>query len=265
MDAAAIESALKGGFGRPLAYFDALDSTQTEAFRWAEEGAPEGALVVADHQTAGRGRRGRAWLSHPGRLLQFSLVLRPRLAVDRLGLITTALGLGVAEGIEQATGLLATTKWPNDVMVDERKVAGILVETRVAGAGIRVAVAGVGINVSWRAEEVPPEIAERATSLLVASAHSSLGPLPRRAEILALVLLSIEESYRLAIADPVELLQRARSRSNVLGRRVTVRFGDGSELEGIASALAGSGALVVETDDGVRELEAGEIEQVRPS
>lgn len=265
MDAATIESALKGRLGRPFAYFESIDSTQTEAFRWAEDGAPEGALVAADHQTAGRGRHGRSWLSHPGRLLQFSLVLRPRLAVDRLGLITTALGLGVAEGIEQATGLAATTKWPNDVMLGERKVAGILVETRVAGAAIGVAVAGVGINVSWRAEEVPTEIAERATSLLAASEQSSLGPLPRRAEILAVVLLSIEESYRLALVEPVELLQRARSRSNVLGRRVTVRFGDGSVLEGVAGDLAVNGALVVETDEGARELDAGEIEQVRSS
>lgn len=265
MDAASIESVLKGRFGNPLAYFDSIDSTQTEAFRWADEGAPEGALVVADHQTAGRGRHGRSWLSQPARLLQFSLVLRPRLAVGRLGLITTALGLGVAEGIQQATGLAVTTKWPNDVMIAERKVAGILVETRVAGAGIAVAVAGVGINISWRPEEVPAEIAGRATSLLAESERSSLGPLPRRAEILAAVLLSIEESYRLAIAEPVELLQRARSRSNVLGRRVTVRFGDGSVLEGVASALAANGALVVETDEGPRELEAGEIERIRSS
>jgi BirA family biotin operon repressor/biotin-[acetyl-CoA-carboxylase] ligase len=265
VDAASIESALKGRFGRPLAYFDSIDSTQTEAFRWSEEGAPDGALVVTDHQLAGRGRRGRSWFSQPGRLLQFSVLLRPQLAVERLGLITTALGLGVAEGIEQATGLAATTKWPNDVMIDERKLAGILVETHVGGSAIGVAVAGVGINVSWRADEVPAEIAGRATSLLVASEKSGLGPLPRRTEILAVVLVSIEEAYRLATSDPGELLRRARSRSSVLGRRVTVRFGDGAMLEGIARTLAANGALVVETDEGVRELDAGEIEQVRSS
>lgn len=265
MDQASIERALRGRFGRPLEYFDAIDSTQTRAFRLAEEGAPEGALVVADHQTAGRGRRGRRWLSEPARLLQFSLVLRPRLGVDRLGLITTALGVGVAEGIEQATGLVATTKWPNDVMVDDRKVAGILIETRLAGPRIGIAVAGVGINVSWRVEELPAEIAKRATSLLSASEERNHGPLPRRAEILAALLFSIEESYRLATSEPAELVKRAGSRSSVLGRRVTVRFGDGSVLEGRASALARNGALVVETDEGSRQIEAGEIEHIRPS
>src|SRR5918996_1634800 len=89
----AIASALKGRFGRPLRAFDSVDSTNTIALEWAGEGAPEGALVVADHQTAGRGRWGRAWMSEPGAALQFSLVLRPRLGLDRLGVLGLALGL----------------------------------------------------------------------------------------------------------------------------------------------------------------------------
>ncbi|MDQ3646895.1 MAG: biotin--[acetyl-CoA-carboxylase] ligase [Actinomycetota bacterium] len=259
---ASIRRALTGRFGAPLRCLDEVGSTNTVALRWAaEEGAPEGALVVTEHQTEGRGRWGRRWLSQPGKLLQFSLILSPDLAGDDVGLLTTALGVACARGIETCTGLAARVKWPNDVTIGGRKVSGILVESVLSGGAIQTAVAGVGINVRWDQDEIPPDIAARATSI-DRELGSSGGAPPRRAELLGAILAALEELY--PFGDPDAVIREALTRSDVIGTKVSIRYPGGGTVSGRAVGLAPSGALRLEVDGEVREIKVGEVEHTAP-
>jgi BirA family transcriptional regulator, biotin operon repressor / biotin---[acetyl-CoA-carboxylase] ligase len=199
-------------------------------------------------------------LSSPGSLLQFSLVLRPRMSVGSLGLLTTALGVACADVIEALAAIPTTIKWPNDVNVRGRKLAGILVESKVEKSEIDVAIAGVGINVNWQNSEVPAEISERATSIAIESDR-----LPARTELLAAILSSFESLYELA-RDPGRagrVIDRATERSEILGRLVTIRFADNTILEGRAVRLLPDGALEFESEGTTRPVHVAEIAQVR--
>jgi BirA family biotin operon repressor/biotin-[acetyl-CoA-carboxylase] ligase len=257
-----IELALQGRFGRPFKYFDALGSTNTEALEWSREGAPHGAIVVTDHQDQGRGRRGRSWFSEPGTALQFSLILRPVIPLDVFGLVSTALGLACAEAIEAVAGLSPMLKWPNDVTIERRKVAGILVESRVSGHHVDVAVAGIGINVS-PLTSLPSDIP--ATSIGAELARASRDPSIDRAQLLAEVLQRIENVYSLVETGKgaAELLDKASERSEVLGEEVVVHRVDGTSVQGIATRLLPSGALEVASGGEHIPVQVGEIEHLR--
>jgi BirA family biotin operon repressor/biotin-[acetyl-CoA-carboxylase] ligase len=250
-----LEGFLRGRFGRPYRLLEVTGSTNSDALSWAAAGAPEGAVVAADHQTAGRGRGGRAWASRPGAALLFSVLLRPRRPVGELGLLTTAVGVATAEAVEEVAAIRCGLKWPNDVTVGGRKLAGILTETHLEGSVAAVAVAGVGINVAWRREDMPAEVAGRATST------AAEGATVDRSELLAALLVRLEKLYPYACNPETRprVVERAAARSDVVGRRVRLRRLDGEVLEGEATALLPSGALAV---DG-RPVTAGEIEWVR--
>lgn len=258
-----IAAALRGRWGHPLRSFDVVGSTNEVAFEWATSGAPEGAVVIADHQTEGRGRWGRTWVDPPGALLMFSLVLRPAVDLARLTLLSTAAGVACAEAIEELTGLEAGLKWPNDVMVGGQKLAGTLVEGRGSSSGPSVVVVGCGLNVDWPEAAMPMELAGRATSL---SARLGPGvPPPPRAALLAAILAAFERLYPL-IADPLgseELARAAGARSCLLGKQITVAFPDGTTLTGTAKHLLPSGALEVEVAGEARAIHAAEVRQVR--
>jgi BirA family biotin operon repressor/biotin-[acetyl-CoA-carboxylase] ligase len=263
---ASVAQALRGRWGRPLRVLGEVPSTQDVALSWAADGAPEGALVVADHQTRGRGRRGRAWASAPGRAVQLSLVLRPRGTADRAGRLTTALGLAVADAVTALYALPAAVEWPNDVAVEGRKLAGVLVETRFTGGRWDTAVAGVGINVAWACTELPVDLAPRATSIACERERRGLGPArATRPALLADVLVRFESLYPLALGDDPDghLMARAAARSGVLGRTVVVRLASGPTIEGVAVGLLESGALEVDTGGARRSVDAGHIERVR--
>ena len=261
----AIEQALGGRWGHPLEVFSVIESTNTEARRWAEQGAPEGALVIADHQTAGRGRQGRKWYSEPGIALQFSLILRPSFPPERVGLVTTALGVACAQAIRATTGLAARIKWPNDVLVRASKVAGILVEARTT-AHETTAIAGVGINVRRPRGRLPQDAGRPASDLAseLEAAGGRRRP-PERATLLASVVAHIEDLYRsLAHDSGVDrIIEVASQLSAVLGREVRVRTADGSVVEGRATLLLPTGALVVSSNGTGRAIDAGEVEQLR--
>lgn len=256
-----IARSLRGRFGVPLRYLPSIGSTNEEAMAWANEGAPEGAVVGADHQTAGRGRWGRTWSSAPRNLLQTSTILRPNLPVVDAGVVTTSIGVACARAVEEVSGLEVGLKWPNDVNIAGKKVAGILVESRVDDRGIiSIAIAGVGINANWPIEEMPEEIQSRATSISVAT-----GSAVDRLELLVAYLAALEDVYGLIRSERRdEIVVEAVMRSEILERDVTVRFLDGSTLAGRASGIDPSGALKVETPDGTQLVHVGEIEQLRP-
>jgi BirA family biotin operon repressor/biotin-[acetyl-CoA-carboxylase] ligase len=259
-----IELALRGRFGRPFEYFDEVGSTNIEALEWSRHGAPHGAIVVTDHQTQGRGRHGRSWFSEPGSALQLSLILRPVLPLDVFGLITTALGLACAQAIEDLTGLRTALKWPNDVTVERRKLAGILVETRVVGHKVDVAVAGIGINVvepqAW-----PSGVA--ASSIGGELERRGKDPGIDRSQLLAVLLERIESAYALVETGrgAAAILDLATERSEVLGQEVVVRRSDGTTLRGVATRLLPSGALEIEVGSEHVGVQVGEVEQLRPA
>jgi BirA family biotin operon repressor/biotin-[acetyl-CoA-carboxylase] ligase len=214
-----------------------VTSTQTVARELAASGSPEGLVVVADHQTAGRGRRGHVWTAPPGKALLVSCVLRPPLEPPRWPELTLTAGCAVAEAIEGASGLAARLKWPNDVLVQGRKVAGILAEGVVGPA--RFVVLGIGVNLSQTAADWPPALAGDAASLL------ELGrPVPRGA-LLTAVLSCLAARYEELLARgfaPILAAWRARA---LLGGWVS-----GPDGEGVAVDVAPTGALVVRRRDG---------------
>ena len=176
-----VEPLLRGRFGRPYRYLEQCESTQREL----PADAPEGAVVAADEQTAGRGRMGRPWLAAPGTSLLFSVNLRPPVETQRLPALTIVAGLAAAGGVREATGLMPEIKLPNDLLVNGKKLAGILAEARED----RV-VLGMGINVNVPREDLPAEVDRESTSLLV-----ELGEPVDRARLLAAILLELERQY----------------------------------------------------------------------
>jgi BirA family biotin operon repressor/biotin-[acetyl-CoA-carboxylase] ligase len=219
-----------------------VDSTQTLAFALAAGGAPDGTVVVADSQTAGRGRRGRAWLDEPGASLLASIVLRPRLAPARLPGLSLAAGVAVAEALTRTAGLAPRLKWPNDVLLGGRKLAGVLLESRLSGEQATT-VLGVGVNLSQRL--FPADLAQRATSIWLAS-----GRLVDRDVLLAALLDALAEwRRRLERQGFRPVRERWRALSDTLGRTVSV---DG--VTGLAVDVDATGALVVDDAEGRRRL-----------
>lgn len=235
-------------FGRELRFLDVTDSTQRVALELAASGAPEGALVVAEEQTAGMGRRGRGWHSARGLGIWLSLVLRPAVPPSQCQSLSLWAGLAVletlrAEGWSQAP---AGLKWPNDVIAGGRKLCGILIDASSAGAGVSYAVLGLGLNTGHLAADFPGGLAETATSIRMIT-----GQAPDRAALLADLLLELEREYARALSPEgrSELAARAGRASVLIGRRVRVagvgeRF-DGGTLEGEALRVDPDGALVV--------------------
>lgn len=209
-----------------------------------------------DHQTAGRGRHGRAWRDSPGLSLLFSIVLRPTLAPHRLGLIPLAAGLAIAEAIELHTPLFPSLKWPNDVLVDGKKVCGILLEGQLTprNGSHTSMVLGIGLNINQT--EFPPEVGSRGTSLALET-----GQLIPRLPLLADALLSIERHYdSLSKEDNADVLTSFQGRMAGLGDTASVSFPhSGESARGTILGVAENGALRLMTDDGEQVLHAGEI------
>lgn len=152
-------------FGRPLKYLAAVSSTNEVARRWAAQGAPEGAVVVADEQTAGRGRAGRVWICPPGMGLLMSAIVRPRCPPSAVGGLALVAGIAAARAIERTTGVTANLKWPNDIIAADRKAGGILVECECRGSRLSWAVVGIGLNVNGAVGDFPPDLRPTLTTL----------------------------------------------------------------------------------------------------
>lgn len=228
-----------------------------EAQRLAESGAAEGAVVIAETQRAGRGRLGRSWVSEPYVGLYFSLVLRPKVTADRLPVLTLAVGLGVAEGIERACSVECDLRWPNDVLLNEKKCAGILVETLSGDCGPRNAIVGVGVNVNQ--VTMPDELGDIATS-----ARIETGCAYDREEVLQQVLRGIERYYGVFLDEGAEAIVLAftQKSSYVRDRRVAVQNGS-SETLGTTAGLDPHGVLLLQTDEGhVEPILAGSVRPI---
>jgi BirA family biotin operon repressor/biotin-[acetyl-CoA-carboxylase] ligase len=264
-------AALAGSRFADVRWVATTGSTNADAMALAQRGEREGIVVVADHQSAGRGRRDRTWVAPPGGSLLVSVLLRPPGRVA--GAVTMAAGVAMAGAVEQVAGVAAGLKWPNDLVVGtgdgERKLAGILAEAdwpagSTASAGYRpprpheraVVVVGVGLNVSW--PEVPDELDRLATAL------NLVGPEADRVELLVAFLRRLDEGYAALLADGADgLLDRWRARSVTLGRRVRVDLG-ADDVEGTAHDVTAEGHLVVATDEGARRtIAVGDVVHLR--
>ena len=224
-----------------------LPSTMDAAAALAHEGAAHGVVVAADEQTNGRGRRGTTWASPPGAGLYFSFIARPSPA-SSLSLLTLAAGVAVRDGILTATGLAADLKWPNDVLVGRRKLAGILAEGLAIGTPEQAVIIGVGVNVQPAA--YPLDVAARATSI-----EDELGRPVERNALLTAILISLGDRLAQLEQSAGDILQAWRAASpNAIGTRI--------EWEGRSGVTAGiddEGALLVRTPAGVERIIAGEL------
>jgi BirA family biotin operon repressor/biotin-[acetyl-CoA-carboxylase] ligase len=234
--------------GRGFVYEPVVGSTMDLARRLASDGATRGTVIAADEQTAGRGRLGRRWLAPPGVNLAFSIVLYPSLA--QLRRLATIAPLAVADGVRQACGLVCSIKWPNDVQIGGRKLAGVLLESELSGETPRFALIGIGLNVNFDVA-AEPEIAGLATSLLCETGRKW-----EREAVLAACLNAFEQLHD----GPAEAaFERWRGSLNTLGQRVRVSF-QGRTEEGIAEDVDADGSLILRRADGTRlVLPAGEV------
>jgi BirA family biotin operon repressor/biotin-[acetyl-CoA-carboxylase] ligase len=240
-----------GAFRNRIAWYDEVSSTNTVAGDLAERGAPEGTVVVADAQSAGRGRQGRTWSSPPGAGLYFSIVLRPPRTIATK--LTIAAGVAMADGIETATGLAVQLKWPNDLYVASRKLGGILAESGAANGASLYVVLGCGINVM--SSRFPPEIAGRATSI-----ESELGRQVDRGAVLAECLASLWTRYgELRDERFADILQIWRARASLTFGRAVEWDAAGGVRRGIAESVDDTGALLVRTPAGMERVISGEI------
>ena len=238
LDFRSIEQALAGcRWGHTLFTYDSIGSTMDRARELARKGAPEGTLVIAAEQTEGRGRLDRAWIS-PAGSLYLSLLLYP--SPEKLPYLTMLAGLAVAESIDETTNIHSNLKWPNDVLIKAKKIAGILVESGVA-RGKQFAVIGIGINVNIDVDTCP-EIAGIATSLSKETGHP-VGPL----KLLTSVVREIETFY--SDFDRLGLLNLWKSRLVTLGRKVKATSGT-TVIEGTATGVKDDGGLIILQSDG---------------
>ncbi|MEE9284525.1 MAG: biotin--[acetyl-CoA-carboxylase] ligase, partial [Dehalococcoidia bacterium] len=218
--------------------------------------APEGAIVVADRQTAGRGRFQRPWVSPPGAAIYLSLVLRP--APEHLLQLGMVASLAVVRAVARSSGLAAAIKWPNDIEAGGRKLAGILIDSAMGTTGVDHAVVGIGLNISLDPTQFP-EIAETATSL-----SRELGRIVDRREVLQALLVEIEEVYE-RVKHGQSIVKEWRQRLSTLGHRVTVAWPGDREHKslvehGTAEDVDEDGALILRRQDGSRvKLIAGEV------
>jgi BirA family biotin operon repressor/biotin-[acetyl-CoA-carboxylase] ligase len=258
LDEAALAAALirDSGLWRRLEVVEEIGSTNAALLTAAADDAPDGSVLVAEHQGAGRGRLDRVWTSPPRAGLTVSLLVRPDVPAARRGWLPLLTGVALAESVSRLTGVRVSLKWPNDLLaLDGRKLAGILAEA--SGAAV---VVGVGLNVSTRGDELP----DTGTSLA-----QVLGAPVDRGPVLLAFLRAFEERYRAwvdALGDPVAsgLARDYLAWSGTVGGSVVVSMPDGSTLEGIAEAVDWDGRLVVRTPEGTVELASGDVRHVRP-
>jgi BirA family biotin operon repressor/biotin-[acetyl-CoA-carboxylase] ligase len=264
-DALAASGDRRGGFGAPFFYFPTIGSTNDIAARLAGGGAPEGTTVAAEAQTAGRGRLGRTWFSPPGAGLYVSIVIRPD-AGARKGptgtaaagpglpaVLTLVSGVALAEAIRETTGLQAEIKWPNDLVFERRKLAGILAEASAQGSELDYVILGFGVNI--RPVTYPPDVAHRATSI-----EAELGRPVDRGLLLARALENLSMSREAVRRGEVAgVLDRWRRMSpSAVGARVEWRASGGA-LTGRTAGLGEDGALIVERDGRLERVVAGEV------
>ena len=258
---AAIQSYLsKECLCKKIETFDTLDSTNTKAKQLAEMGEAEGTLIVADEQTAGKGRRGRKWCSKKGVNVFFTLLIRPKIEPKNLSGITLLAAMSVADAVKEVCGVKTMIKWPNDIVLEKKKICGILTEMSSEMNYVNYAVIGIGININD--DEIPDEIRENASSI-----YLETGKKTNRNKLTAKVVEKFDGYYKrfLETKDLTAFIDEYNSMLISMNKEVKVLYGmaetarPDEEETGIARGIDGDGALLVETKDGIKSIVSGEV------
>ena len=239
-----------------LLWFDSIDSTNSRAKQLAAQGAPHGTVLIADHQTGGRGRRGRSFHSPAGSGIYMSVVLRPGCEPPELMHLTCAAAVAMCDAVEASCGIRPGIKWTNDLVVGRRKIAGILTELGIGPKGnLDYAIIGIGINCCQTESDFPEEIRSIAGSL-----HSVTGRPVDRAKLAAAMADALYQMDQALLSEKADMMDRYRADCITLGQSVSVVKADGAVRHGTALDLDGDGALLVRFDSGVTEAVAsGEV------
>ena len=254
----ASRSSTMSKLGSTVFRYYSLPSTNDLAREMAAAGAAEGVSVLALQQSEGRGRQGRKWFSPAGEGLYVSVITRPLIKPSEFSVITLAAAIAVTEVLKEEFGLAAQIKWPNDVLVDGKKICGILVESAIEGETIQYAVLGIGVNLSQRG--FPADVDQAATSVFLELGYDV--PLN---QALKSILEKVDYWYQVSSHPPSEVVARWEQLSgHSKGTRVHIKSSDGA-IEGITRGLTHTGALLVELKDGkIREIVAGEVTLLTP-
>lgn len=259
--------AVTSGIGHTIVHKHYVDSTNEEAKRGGNNGAAHGTVYVADEQTAGKGRRGRSWLSESRENLYFTLLLRPNLVPEKVTMLTLVMAYAVAAATEKVTGLQAGIKWPNDIVVNNKKVCGILSEMKLDKQKCAYCVIGVGMNIGQT--QFPEDLQDKATSLQaecmgvkeIHTAGDEVLAVPDKETILQEILAAFEKAYEafLEAGNLLPILESYHAHLVNINRRVRVLEPSG-EYEGNALGVTVAGELLVEKSDGiVQKVYAGEV------
>lgn len=242
--------------GKTIHHFHTLDSTNSKAYQLALDGAEEGEVVISESQEKGRGRLGRQWFSPPFLNLYLSVILRPSISPHQASLITLLAAVATADAIKKFSGLLPLIKWPNDILLRDRKVAGLLNEIHSEMDRIHFVILGIGVNLNLDERMFSKEIRAEATSLKV-----EMGQAISRKIFLQTLLQELEKWYAIFMKEGSAVILKAwRDRAHIKGRRVKVTS-FGKALTGVAVDIDSDGALILETADGKRKrVVAGDIE-----
>jgi len=242
--------------GKTIHHFHTLDSTNSKAYQLALDGAEEGEVVISESQEKGRGRLGRRWFSPPFLNLYLSVILRPKIPPHQASLITLMAAVATAEAIQKFSGLLPLIKWPNDILLRDRKIAGLLNEIHSEMDRIHFVILGIGVNLNLDERMFSKEIRAEATSLKI-----EMGQAISRKAFLQTLLLELEKWYTIFMKESSALILEAwRDRAHIKGRRVKVTS-FGKALTGVAVDIDSDGALILETMGGKRErVVAGDVE-----
>ncbi len=239
-------------FGNKIYSFDSIDSTNNCAKAIAGCGATEGTVVIAEQQTAGKGRLGRLWQSNPNENLMLSVVLRPRVSPNALNLLPLYVAVAVSEAVEKVTGLKVECKWPNDILYNGKKLAGILIEGSVKQNLVEYVVIGIGINVNQAKFE--GELSTKASSLRMESQKEVDRPTLFRE-----LLKSLEGQYKATSTSGFQsVVPQWIARSTMMNRTISVSQ-QGTIISGVVKGLSADGGLVLQTNGSEQTLFAGDV------
>ena len=251
-----LRAALGGkSFGAPLYFFRVTESTNFQALRIADEGAPEGTVVIADSQTGGRGRMKREWFSPPAVNLYASLILRPGFPAALSSPLTIMAGVAVARALDYYCPRRVQLKWPNDVLVGNRKMSGILTEIKTCGRKVEFAVLGIGVNVNMKKEDFGPLLEQSATSLREETGHHI-----SRLEVAVRIFDELGKYYHLLSKEGMAVIRELwLDYSGLAGKYVEITFG-GEISSGTVAGIDETGALIIRPESGgERRIIAGDV------
>jgi BirA family biotin operon repressor/biotin-[acetyl-CoA-carboxylase] ligase len=257
IDAESIKSQIKGGsVGQRLVFHRRTLSTNADAFRLAEEGAAEGTVVIADAQSAGKGRRGRAWSSPDAVNLYCSVVLRPSIMPHEAPQLTFLSAVAVARAIEATTFLKPEIKWPNDLLIDGKKVAGLLNEMSAETDGINFVILGIGVNLNMTIDQFPSDLRHPATSILIESGSPVV-----RSRFTGIILNELDKLYTDFLASGFAPVRREwQQRCNANGRSVVVSDAGTGVVSGMFAGIDEDGALLVKIGEGrIERILSGDV------